>query len=162
MNLTEINPLTLPSLHLSERRSLPRCKAIYFVIDGDIVLYIGQTVNLAQRWANHHRLNQFKSNPHIAWLKCDDESLLLESEKALINYFSPPLNKTKIEEADRRYKASKKISVYLPEGAYDILNEWAESEGRPVSNLAAYILETITRQHEDKDFSLSLKKINKT
>jgi hypothetical protein len=57
---------------------------------------------------------------------------------------------------------SKKISVYLPEGAYEILNEWAESEGRPVSNLAAFILESITRQHEDKDFSLSLKKINKS
>jgi hypothetical protein len=57
---------------------------------------------------------------------------------------------------------SKKVTVYLPEGAYEILNEWAETEGRPVSNLAAFILESITRQHEDKDFSLSLKKINKS
>ncbi len=57
---------------------------------------------------------------------------------------------------------SKKVTVYLPEGAYDKLSEWAEVEGRPVSNLAAFILETITRQHEDKDFSLSSKKVNKT
>lgn len=53
---------------------------------------------------------------------------------------------------------SKKISVYLPEGAYDKLSEWADSEGRPVSNLAAFILESIVRQHSDKDFSLSLPK----
>lgn len=53
---------------------------------------------------------------------------------------------------------SKKVTVYIPEGAYDKLSEWADSEGRPVSNLAAFILESIVRQHSDKDFSLTVPK----
>lgn len=43
MNVVEINPLTLPSLPLSERKQLPSCSAIYFVMQGDHILYIGQT-----------------------------------------------------------------------------------------------------------------------
>ncbi len=59
-----IDPLTLPSLPLNERSllrccaiaQLPSCPAIYFVMQGERVLYIGQTINLAQRWATHNRL----------------------------------------------------------------------------------------------------------
>jgi hypothetical protein len=50
---------------------------------------------------------------------------------------------------------SKKVTVYLPEGAYDKLSEWAEMEGRPISNLAAFILESIVRQHSNQDFALA-------
>lgn len=161
MNVTEINPLTLPTLLLSQSRNLPRCKAVYFVIDGETVLYIGQTINLANRFLTHHRIKQFGNNARVAWLECSDESLLPELEKALISYFKPLLNGTKIEEENRRYKLPTKISIYIPEGAYDKLNEWADSEGRPVSNLAAFIIESIVRQHSDKDFSLTVPKNNK-
>ena len=56
MNVASIDPLTLPSLPLLERSHLSYCPAIYFVMQGECVLYIGKTINLAQRWANNNRL----------------------------------------------------------------------------------------------------------
>lgn len=47
MNLAAINPLDLPSLSLAERKNLPDCAAIYFVMDGDRILYIGKSINIA-------------------------------------------------------------------------------------------------------------------
>ncbi len=40
----------LPSVPLDERRELPDTSAIYFVLAGDTVLYVGQSVSLRQRW----------------------------------------------------------------------------------------------------------------
>jgi len=40
----------LPSLPLDARRELPATPAIYFVLAGDTVLYVGQSVSLRQRW----------------------------------------------------------------------------------------------------------------
>jgi hypothetical protein len=54
MNVTDINPSNLPAMPLSERWNLPVCPAIYFVMQGDITLYIGRTKNLYRRWLTHH------------------------------------------------------------------------------------------------------------
>lgn len=51
----------LPSVYLLEKDRLPNCAAIYFVSDSkNQVLYIGRTVNLIERWKEHHRFNQLK------------------------------------------------------------------------------------------------------
>lgn len=97
MNVASIDPLTLPSLPLSERSQLPNCPAIYFVMQNESVLYIGKTVNLAQRWAAHHKWNQLAGldTPiRIAWLSCSDKNLLTQIETALIQQFNPELNKS--------------------------------------------------------------------
>ncbi len=89
-----INPLTLPSLALAPRRKLPHCSAIYFVLDGDQVVYIGQTNSLLLRWQAHHKLKECKSlkNPRIAWIEISDKTLAWEIEVALIDWFKPCLN----------------------------------------------------------------------
>ena len=96
MNLTDINPLTLPSLPLGERKQLPKCSGIYFVIkDGDI-LYVGRTANLYQRWLAHHiwqHLYGVSGELRVAWLECSDNELLPKIENALIVHFKPLLNK---------------------------------------------------------------------
>jgi len=46
MSTATIDPTVLPSLPLDERRGLPDTAAIYFVLAGDTVLYIGQSVSL--------------------------------------------------------------------------------------------------------------------
>ncbi|MEG4807407.1 GIY-YIG nuclease family protein [Microcoleus sp. F8-D3] len=95
MNPTAINPLTLPSVPLANRSELPKCPAIYFVLEAQKVLYIGMTGNLQQRWCAHHRwhqLNAMDSDICIAWLHCTDISLLPELEIALIQHFQPSLN----------------------------------------------------------------------
>ncbi len=96
MNLAKIDLLTLPSLPLANRSELPKCAAIYFVLKGQTVLYIGRTSNLQQRWFGHHRWHQLEAvGAHIciAWLHCTDVSLLPELETALIKHFQPSLNR---------------------------------------------------------------------
>jgi excinuclease UvrABC nuclease subunit len=104
MNTNNIDPLTLPSLPLKERSSLPSCSAIYFVMDGNCVLYIGKSVNLAQRWATHHKLSQLvklDSVLKIAWLECSDANLRDDIEAALIQQFTPKLNIAKCKSSNK-------------------------------------------------------------
>ncbi|HAG85809.1 MAG TPA: excinuclease ABC C subunit domain-containing protein, partial [Cyanobacteria bacterium UBA12227] len=94
MIITDIDPLTLPSLPLNERSHLPYCPAVYFVVANNNVLYIGQTANLHDRWLAHHRWGQLKELNElvrIAWLECGEHHLLTEIEAALISHFEPPL-----------------------------------------------------------------------
>lgn len=92
--LNTINPAALPSLPLAERKALPDAPAIYLVLAGDAVLYVGQAINVRQRWAVHHRLKQLNAHGgcRIAWMQVDDVSLLDEMERACIAYYDPPLN----------------------------------------------------------------------
>jgi hypothetical protein len=89
------NLASLPSVPLADRKALPASAAIYFVLSGDTVLYIGQTWSLRQRWAAHHRLDQINEYGacRIAWIQVDDIVLLDDIERACIEHFSPVLNR---------------------------------------------------------------------
>jgi len=84
----------LPSLPLDERKALPDAPAIYLVLAGDTVLYIGQSVNVRQRWLAHHRFAQLNEygGCRIAWMQVNDARLLDELERACVAHFSPLLN----------------------------------------------------------------------
>ncbi|MEO1558851.1 MAG: GIY-YIG nuclease family protein, partial [Cyanobacteria bacterium J06632_19] len=78
-NFLAINPLDLPSVTLLEKHKLPQLPAIYFAIaESGEILYIGRSINIANRWLRHHRYSELKEigNVRIAWLSCSDESLL--------------------------------------------------------------------------------------
>ena len=45
---------------------------------------------------------------------------------------------------------SKRINVTLPDAVAELLEKWADHEGRPTANLAAYIIETAVREAETK------------
>ena len=100
-NFLAINPLDLPSVPLLEKHKLPQTSAIYFAIakSGEI-LYIGRSINIANRWNGHHRYSELKEigNVRIAWLSCDDESLLPQIEEAMIKHFLPCLNHTLVKQ----------------------------------------------------------------
>ena len=110
----EINPLTLPSLPLTQRHKLPNLSAIYFAIaqTGE-VLYIGRSKHLAQRWIAHHRYEEIKTieNVRIAWLHCTDDSLLVEIEQALIKHFLPALNRINYTLNEKRKPRQKKENI---------------------------------------------------
>ncbi len=97
-----INPLDLPSVPLLEKHKLPQVSAIYFAIakSGEI-LYIGRSINIANKWLGHHRYLELKEigNVRIAWLSCNDESLLPQIEEAMIKHFLPCLNHTLIKQS---------------------------------------------------------------
>ncbi|MEA5496352.1 GIY-YIG nuclease family protein [Limnoraphis robusta Tam1] len=97
-----LDPLTLPSVLLSERQHLPSCAAIYFAIDAnDRILYVGKAKNLAARWKNHHRIHKLKeidqeSSVRLAWQAWNEEDLD-EAERSSIKRFQPLLNNTEVE-----------------------------------------------------------------
>lgn len=124
MNPETVDPLTLPSLPLTNRSELPNCPAIYFVLNGDAVLYIGRANNLYQRWIAHHRWHQLKvmsGDIRIAWVECSASELLPEMEAALIQHFKPPINRTKVEGLARP-----RVTVYFSEEIYKYLVERAD------------------------------------
>jgi len=94
IEVKNIDPLALPFVPLPDHRLLPEHPSIYFAIDAaGVVQYIGQSINLRQRWSQHHRFNQLKvlGGIRIAYLSCDVD-LLWQIEEALIAYFQPVLN----------------------------------------------------------------------
>jgi DNA-binding Xre family transcriptional regulator len=92
----QIKPLNLPSLPLANKRSLPNISCIYFVLNGDEVIYLGRSTDLRFRWRQHHRYDDLKELPdlRIAWLEVSNTWLLQEIEMALIAWFEPKFNQT--------------------------------------------------------------------
>ncbi|MBD2457986.1 GIY-YIG nuclease family protein [Nostoc sp. FACHB-87] len=60
---------------------------------GDILLYIGATVDLRRRWQRHQRMDEivFIKGVYLAWLRCQ-ESRLAALEDYYIRAFKPELN----------------------------------------------------------------------
>lgn len=99
--MTAIAPHTiklteLPSMPLEWYKALPKCAAVYLVLSSDNeVLYIGQSVNIQNRWRSHHIKRHLKKlyGVRIAWLQVSDSSLLETVELALIEFLKPKLNR---------------------------------------------------------------------
>lgn len=89
-----VDPLSLPSVPLSDRRNLPSASGIYFAIDAEgTIQYIGLSININKRWLGHHRFDELSriDSVRIAYLTCETD-LLETVETALIEYFQPVLN----------------------------------------------------------------------
>lgn len=151
MDLAVINPLTLPSLPLANRSALPSCAAVYFVLEGDRIRYIGRAGNLQQRWSAHHRYKQLNSETRIAWLECSEPELLPEIEEALIEQFCPPLNGSPAPPSKLP-----RIAVYLPPEIKQGLEAGARKNRRTVSNMAAWIIEQWVSDAKQPDDSENL------
>jgi hypothetical protein len=46
--------------------------------------------------------------------------------------------------------ARKRVNLSLPEGVYAELEAWADLQGRPVANLAAFLVETAIREAKER------------
>ena len=44
----------------------------------------------------------------------------------------------------------KRVNLSLPEGVYAELEAWADNQGRPVANLAAYLVETGLKEAKER------------
>ncbi len=164
MNTSTIDPLTLPSLPLAERSQLPNCPAIYFVLAEERILYIGKTSNLSQRWIAHHRFSQVAARGNsvkIAWLDISNctSDLLTEIESALIEHFSPELNRTRYEKKPTvNGIKTQNINFTCESEDKEYLREWAAREGRTLSNLVERIIKEAIVKDEQRQKSPSPKK----
>ncbi|MDY6899984.1 MAG: hypothetical protein SWZ49_18180 [Cyanobacteriota bacterium] len=44
---------------------------------------------------------------------------------------------------------SKRVFVTLPDSVFEDLEQWADSQGRPTANLAAFLIETSIKQAKE-------------
>lgn len=90
---------------LSNRVKLKKHPGVYFLIKGKEIVYIGSSLYLEQRVAQHHRHMRNKSGKRRGQIEFDsymlllyDESKMKQIERAYIDSFKPHFNDTPIPE----------------------------------------------------------------
>lgn len=146
------NPL--PVATLAERRELPECPAIYFVLEKDQVVYIGQTVNLRQRINGHHRLPEWKvrDDIHIRWLPCSNAATLPQLEKHLIEMVQPEMNNSPVRNVENLEdglssdrKRPNRLSIGLSEREYKFLEMLAVENEETLAAQLRMVLRSLPR-----------------
>lgn len=98
--ILKIDPWQLDRVLVAEKHKLPQSSGLYFVFQGDKLLYIGKTErSFNVRWHLHHRLDQLLEiqNVEIACWECTEKGkTLLSLESQAIKAFKPLLNGTKV------------------------------------------------------------------
>lgn len=151
MNITGINPSALPSMSLEQRSQLPTTPCCYFAIDAyDQVQYIGRSVNPQQRWLQHHKYGDLfrMSGVRIAWLSVSSPELLPEVEKALIDWFRPPLNRVAALEPQ-----TARVGVVVPKDLKERLKRVADEQQRTLSQMAAILIKEGLDRREEREAS---------
>jgi hypothetical protein len=136
-----IDVLGLPSLPLAKRGELPNTAAIYFVLSGtDNMLYIGRTKKLCLRLVAHQRLGDFKKSTdvRVAYLSVTDSTLLPSIEKAMIAYFDPPLNRSRVASMTEYQPITIRLPVYIMEEMRDV----AEAEDRSLNQQVVRVVKS--------------------
>jgi hypothetical protein len=87
-------PADFPSVTIDRLNELPEIEGIYFAMQDDEVLYVGQSRNIWNRWKNHHKTDDLylMSGIRVHWLESDGRPLLVQ-EREWIDYCHPPLNR---------------------------------------------------------------------
>ncbi len=90
-----LNPRLWPFVEYGRRNLLPAIAGVYCVMSSSgTPLYIGQSVNICQRWQGHHLKMQLKAGAslHIAYRETFSEVGRLKMEAILIRHHRPRLN----------------------------------------------------------------------
>jgi hypothetical protein len=102
-------------LDFDSRGLLPRVPAIYFVLEDEEIVYIGQTKNLLVRWRNHHITANFVGTVgkiSIAWLQSQNTELLKVIEQTLIDAVQPRLNHSTGGQFAPKFEGNKKLCSF--------------------------------------------------
>jgi GIY-YIG catalytic domain len=86
----------LPRVCFHEKQLLPDIAAVYFAVSAtEQILYVGETINLRQRWFNHHRSDEL-TNLQCAWIVWEENRAfdLGIRERFWILSLQPSLNGT--------------------------------------------------------------------
>jgi predicted GIY-YIG superfamily endonuclease len=84
-----------PKISIRYKENLPPISAIYVVAQYNMVLYVGMTKNLRERWKNHHRHYEIvKQYPYAdIYFQYTEESKLKETEREFIKKLNPIFNR---------------------------------------------------------------------
>jgi hypothetical protein len=86
---------SLPSLDtcFHSVSGLPSCRAVYFVVENGIIIYVGKTGNLSKRWGSQHKLKNMIGKIKIYYqVYSDGVSTIDSDEAAFIAIFRPEKN----------------------------------------------------------------------
>lgn len=115
-------------LEFENKSLLPKVPAIYFVLEDEEIIYIGQAKNLLSRWRTHNLTKQFKELPGkitIAWLQCEDLNVLRPVETALIESIRPRFNTSIRGETSTsfqpKWKLGETVAIRIPAAVKEYL-----------------------------------------
>lgn len=142
MNPESIDPNSLPYLPFESKNKLPKIMAIYFVLDGEDVIYVGRSVNLKERWLNHSLAPALElQNIRIAWLAIENP-LHLGFEFYFIERFNPKLN-VMVSGGLKDDRIRLRISLQEKE----LFQRWCASKNTtPSEVLRAYVMKAVETQ----------------
>ena len=89
-----INIAELPSVALEDKGQLPQSTGVYFVTRKKAVLYIGQSLNIKERWKGHHIFDAVSKldSVHVFYWQLP-VSQLDDAERFLIDEYQPSFNR---------------------------------------------------------------------
>ena len=77
------------AMSLDEIKDFPTYSGLYFVYEGEELVYVGRAKNIRKRWMGHHRKKMFSA---LKCVVCFMETECLEKEKDFIDKFKPKYN----------------------------------------------------------------------
>lgn len=100
----DVNICDFEFCSICDNLSMPQYRGLYFVFNNEELLYIGKSLNIRKRWANHnhHREHQILSSHPEATMRftpVSDVFSLSGLEKQAIRYFCPSLNGERVDAA---------------------------------------------------------------
>lgn len=152
LDLSNLDPWSLPSVSINDVQSLPLVGGVYFGLKDRRVLYIGKAErNLRGRWKNHHRLGQLTriGGCRVAYLIIDERATIKPIEEELIRLFNPELNRTNVETFDSNELLSDVVVSLNLERLYRLAE-------RSNNQAALDLSEIIRRSSEVGETALSL------
>ena len=131
--LTELLQETEGLVAYPDKQTLPSSSGIYFVTDMESVLYIGQSVNIRNRWCtngSHHAAKHIENlqDCHIGYFSVADERSLDEEEARLIEKFNPPYNIQHIQNSKVEF-----IGFKVSAAEKEKIRTMCDADGSPVS-----------------------------
>jgi predicted GIY-YIG superfamily endonuclease len=80
------------STHSKLLRQYIKSNFVYFILQGQEVVYVGSTINISARISQHRKDKDFTN---ILLIKYNNHENMYNSEKRIISKFNPKLNKKK-------------------------------------------------------------------
>lgn len=101
----KFTPEALHGLPVLRYRKPSPIIAVYFLMQNGNLLYVGQSIDLAQRLRNHDIVGYGYIFDEVYYLPCKKEELD-EVERGMIEFYAPPLNRAFIPAIEKARRPS--------------------------------------------------------
>lgn len=136
----------LPFVAFEDKAMLPVCPGVYFVMTGDVVLYIGGTVDLHRRFRYHQYIMQCTASgaDTIRWMpfgvKKEASAIILGYEAQAVAHYHPTLNERQPHKArSQAFRDEERVPLRLKS---ERVNPWVAQEYR----VAVFVEERLHRK----------------